>query len=99
LPWAIIVFPLRGNAANRVSQARRRTSRVKFVFPLWGNETVEVVFAGAAVFDQACLLELGEVGGEGALAHDQDFLELSDGKLFGAQEQEDAEAVGVGHHA
>jgi hypothetical protein len=43
---------------------------------------VEAAFAGAAVFNQAGLLELGEVGGDGALAHDQDFLQFGDGKLL-----------------
>jgi hypothetical protein len=39
------------------------------------------------------------MGGDGALAHDQDFLELGHGKLLAAKKQEDAEPVGIGYYA
>ena len=65
-----------------------------------GNaEAVKAVFAGAAVFNQAGLLELREVGGDGALAHDENLLQLGDGELLAAQKQENAEPVGVGDNA
>ena len=67
--------------------------------PSGGGEFVEIALAGAAVFDQAGLLELGEVGGDGALAHDQDLLQLGDGESSPLQKQQNAEAVGVGDDA
>jgi hypothetical protein len=36
------------------------------------------------------------VRGDGALAHDKDFLQFRDGKLLGLEEQQDAEPVGIG---
>ena len=72
---------------------------VEDVVSVAGGEAVKAVFADAAVFDQAGLLELGEVGGDGALAHDEDLLQLGDGELFGLEQQEDAEPVGVGYDA
>ena len=62
-------------------------------------EPVEIAFAGAPVFDEASLLQLREVGGDGALAHDQDLLQLGDRKFFALEQQEDAEPVGIGEHA
>jgi hypothetical protein len=67
--------------------------------PAGGVEPVEAALAGAAVFDQAGLLQLREVGGDGALAHGENFLQLGDGKLLAAQQQQDAEPVGVGDDA
>ncbi len=64
-----------------------------------GGEAVEAVLPGAAVFDEARLPELREVGGDGALAHGEDFLQFGDGELLGPQEEQDAEAVGVGEDA
>jgi hypothetical protein len=39
------------------------------------------------------------MGGDGALAHGEDFLQFGDGKLLAAQEEQDAKAVGVGDDA
>ena len=62
-------------------------------------ELVEVVFAGAPVFDQASVLELRELGRYGALAESEDFLQFGDGKLFDGEKQENAEPIGVGEQA
>jgi hypothetical protein len=50
--------------------------------PSVGTRLVEAALAGAAVFDEAGLLELREVGGDGALAHGEDLLQLGDGELL-----------------
>ena len=42
------------------------------------------------------MLELGKVGGNGALAHHQDFLQFGDGELLTLEQEEDAQPVGVG---
>jgi hypothetical protein len=54
------------------------------------------VFTGASIFDYAGALELSEVTGNSGLAHAEDFLELSHGQLGLVEEQEKAEAGGVG---
>ncbi len=69
------------------------------VISIAGREAVEAVLAGAAVFDQAGLLELGEVRGNRALAHDEDLLQLGHRELFGLEQQQDAEPVGIGYDA
>jgi hypothetical protein len=60
---------------------------------------VEIAFAGAAIFNQAGLLELRQVGGDGALAHDEDFLQLRHRQLLALEKEQDAEPVGVGYDA
>jgi len=62
-------------------------------------EAVEAALAGAAVFDEIGLPELGEVGGDGALAHDENFLQFGDGELFVLKEQKNAEPVWIGYNA
>jgi hypothetical protein len=37
--------------------------------------------------------------GDGALAHDEDFLQLGYGKLLAAEKKEDAEPIRVGDYA
>ena len=56
---------------------------------------IETVLALLAVLDEIGLLELGEMGGDPALAEAEDFLEFGDGEFFAVKEQEDAEAVDV----
>ena len=86
-------------AASGISRFGASEQFGQHVVAVAGSEAVEAALAGAAVFDQARLLELREVGGDGALAHDQDFLQLGDGELFGLEQQQDAEPVGVGYDA
>ena len=63
------------------------------------GQSVETAFAGAAVFDEAGLLELGEMRGNRALPHGQNLLQLGDGELLGTQKKQNAQAVGVGDDA
>ena len=39
------------------------------------------------------------MGGNGALTHDQDFLQFGHGELLTLEEEEDAEPVGIGYDA
>ena len=57
------------------------------------------VLAVAAVVHQAGLLQLRQVGGNAALAHGQNLLQLGHGKLLALQQQQDAEAAGIGQQA
>ena len=56
---------------------------------------VEAVLTLLAVFHEIGLLELGEMGGDAALAEAEDFLEFGDGEFFAVEEQEDAKAIDV----
>ena len=64
-----------------------------------GLQAVEAVLALAAVFDKAGLAELREVGRDAALAHGEEFLKLGDGELFAVEQEENADAGGVGEKA
>ena len=64
-----------------------------------GGQAIKIVLANAPVFHQPCLLELGEMGGDGALAHNEDFLQFRDGKLLALEQEQDAEPVGIGYYA
>src|SRR5580698_8306057 len=67
----------------------------------WGldGQAVENIFAGTPIFYQSRLAQLGEMGGEGALAHGEDLLQLGDRELLSVQKQKNTEAVGVGDDA
>ena len=61
-----------------------------------GGEAVEGVLARAPVVHQSGLLELRQVGGNLALALGQNLLQLGHGQLFLFEQQQNAQAVGVG---
>jgi hypothetical protein len=65
----------------------------------WGGKTIKGVLPHAAVVHQAGLLELRQVCGNVTLAAAQNLLEFGDGKLFLLEQQEKAEAVGIGREA
>jgi len=69
------------------------------VVSIAGGEAVEAVLPDSAVLYQSSLLQLRKVRGNRTLTHDEDFLQFGDRKLFGLQEQEDAEPVGIGYDA
>lgn len=64
-----------------------------------GAKAVKDVLAGAAILDQIFRFQVGEVGGDGALAETEDFLEFGDREFFPFKEEEEAEPVGVGEEA
>lgn len=59
---------------------------------------VDVVFASARIDDESGRFELGEVGGDAALAHREDRLEVGHGERFLCKEAKDSEACGVRKH-
>jgi len=62
-----------------------------------GDQLVKAVLAGAAVPDQAGLLQLRKMRRDGALAHDQNLLQLGHGEFLAAEKQQNAEPVGFSH--
>lgn len=60
-----------------------------------GGGGVDVVLAAALVGDEFLHFQLGELGGDAALAHSQNLLEFSHRERFLGQQHEDAEAGGV----
>jgi hypothetical protein len=62
-------------------------------------QLVENVLADAAVFHQTGGLQLGEVGGNLALAFGQNLLQFGDGKLFLLEQQHDPHPCGIGQQA
>ena len=79
--WSLVASGISVGGAVRRSWRGRRRCRLRDS----QSEAVEAAFAGAAVFNEAGLLELGEVGGDGALAHAENLLQLGDGERLGAE--------------
>ncbi len=62
-------------------------------------QAVERVLAGASVGHQSGLLQLRQVGGNLALRLADDVLQFGHGKLFLLEQQEQAQAAGIGGQA
>jgi len=74
-----------------------RRSRVQKVYKLPVANPIKTILALLPILHQTRAFELGKVRGNAALPHREDFLKFGYGQLFALQQQQQAQAAGIGN--